>query len=256
MVRTAFGQPHDKMGRVKLLIIRHGQSANNLLHATTGSYAGREADPLLTELGRLQAARLAEAMVVGRQPAPQVLYTSLMSRAVQTAAVIAETLDIEVHGRLDAFECGGPYLGMPEDPTPYCGAPASALRALSDRLVLPAGADETGWYRGDGEDDLERAYRGARVIHDLKQAHLGTDRLVALVCHEWISQHLVRAALGFHADNGVAEPWLSLNNTGTIMIDFEQPVPVTEATHDGGLIERVLEWHNNTSHLLPEQITG
>ena len=49
MVRTAFGQPHDKMGRVKLLIIRHGQSANNLLHATTGSYAGREADPLLTE---------------------------------------------------------------------------------------------------------------------------------------------------------------------------------------------------------------
>ena len=241
---------------MKLLIIRHGQSANNLLHEQRGSYEGRSPDPLLTELGMLQARRLAEAMVSGRQPAPEVLYTSLMSRAVQTAAPIAEALDLPIMGRLDAYECGGPYSGSPLDPRPHPGAAASELLALSDRLVLPEGADEDGWYHGQGEDELARAYRGARLIHNLKRLHLGSEVLVGLVRHEWISQYLLRAALGFHANEGIAEPWLALYNTGTILLDFEQPVPITETHHSGGELERVLEWHNCFVHLPADEISG
>ncbi|GAA2180367.1 histidine phosphatase family protein [Brooklawnia cerclae] len=241
---------------MKLLIIRHGQSSNNLLQETTGSFVGRSPDPVLTDLGQRQAARLAEAMRTGVQPAPAVLYSSLMVRAVQTAAVLAEALDVPVAGHLEAYECGGPYEGSPLHPKPHPGSPASVLHGITSRLNLPEGAGEQGWYRGDGEDDAARARRGARVIDDLKHRHLGQDVLVGLVCHEWISQHLIRAAIGFDAPGGLAEPWFSLNNTGTVLIDFEQPVPVTEVAHNGGSVERVLEWHNNCRHLAPDEISS
>lgn len=203
-----------------------------------------------------QSLRLARAMHAGVQPAPDLLFSSLMARAVQTAVPLGEALGLPIVGHLEAYECGGPYLGTPEQPRPYAGAKASELLALAPNLVLPEGADETGWYRGHGEDDPARAARGARVIADLKQRFLGQDLLIGMVCHEWISQHLIRASLGFHAPDGIAEPWLSLNNTGTVLIDFEQPVPVTEAVHSGGDVERVLAWHNNTRHLEPHQISG
>lgn len=241
---------------MKLLIIRHGESANNLLHATTGSYEGRAADPHLTALGQLQCQKLARAMLAGLQPAPQVLYSSLMRRAVQTADAIAESLEMDILGHLEAYECGGPYVGTPANPQPYSGASASELMEISPRLKLPAGVDEDGWYHGSGESDLERAARGARVIDGLKQQYLGQDVMIGMVCHEWISQYLVRAALGFRAPGGIAEPWLSLSNSATTLIDFEQPVPVTETVHDGGEVERVLEWHNNYVHLEYDQITG
>lgn len=241
---------------MKLLIIRHGESANNLLHATTGSYEGRSPDPRLTELGELQCRKLARAMLAGLQPAPDILYSSLMWRAVQSAAPIAEALDLEILGHLEAYECGGPYTGTPQHPRPFPGASARELMSISARLKLPGAVDETGWYRGQGEDDPERAARGQRVIDGLKAEHMGQDVLVGLICHEWISQHFVRAALGFQTPDGIAEPWLSLNNTGTTLIDCEQPTPVTETTHNGGAVERVLEWHNNSVHLEFDQFTG
>lgn len=234
---------------MKLLIIRHGQSSNNLLHATTGSFDGRSADPELTELGLAQCHALADAMVGGVQPAPDVLYSSLMARAVQTAAVLADALDLPVIGHAELYECGGPYHGSPADPQHYPGATATQLRGMSARLRLPAGAGDEGWYFGNGEDDQARADRGARVIEQLRQAHFGTDVLVGVVCHEWISQYLIRAALDFHAEGGIAEPWLRLHNTATTLIDFEQPVPETEAFHGGSDLERVLVWHNSSVHL-------
>lgn len=234
---------------MKLLIIRHGQSSNNLLHATTGSFDGRSADPELTELGIAQCRALADAMVCGVQPAPQILYSSLMARAVQTAAVLADALDMTILGHAELYECGGPYQGSPADPRPYPGATASQLQAMSARLQLPAEASDAGWYFGDGEDDQARALRGARVIAQLRKAHFGSDVLVGVVCHEWISQYLIRAALDFHAKGGIAEPWLRLHNTATTLIDFEQPVPETEAFHGGSDLERVLVWHNNSVHL-------
>ncbi len=244
------------MGPVRLLIIRHGESSNNLLHSTTGSFEGRSPDPELTELGRRQAEALARAMLDGDQPAPDILYCSLMLRAVQTAAPIADALRISITGHLEAYECGGPYEGSPQHPKPHPGAPAQRLLAESSRLVLPDGVDGTGWYRGHGEDDPARAARGRRVIDGLLDRHQGHDVLVGVVCHEWISQHLIRAALGFDAKDGIAEPWFGLSNTGTTLIDMERPVPMTEALHDGGPMERVLVWHNQTRHLPRELFSG
>lgn len=241
---------------MKLLIIRHGESTNNLLHSTTGGFEGRSPDPLLTPRGQQQAKLLAKAMSEGDQPAPTILYCSLMSRAVQTASAIADALDLRMIGHLEAYEAGGPYEGLPDAPVPHPGAGRSALLGISERLDLPESVDETGWYRGAGEDDPARAIRGERVVRGLVETHQGTDEIVGVVCHEWISQYLIRAAIGFTPAGGIAEPWLGLSNTATTLIDMEQPVPVTETSHAGGNIERVLEWHNNTRHLPLELITG
>lgn len=241
---------------MKLLIIRHGESTNNLLHATTGGFEGREPDPELTTRGARQADILAAAMRDGVQPAPTILYSSLMKRAVQTAAAIAAALDMRILGHLETYEAGGPYEGLPHAPVPHPGATRAELLGITDRLDLPDGVDETGWYRGDGEDDPARAARGVRVVRGLLASYAGTDETVGVVCHEWIAQYLIRAAIGFTAHKGIAEPWMGLANTGTTFIDMEQPVPVTEAAHAGGHVERVLTWHNNTRHLPLDLITG
>lgn len=241
---------------MKLLIIRHGQSENNLLHATTGSYDGRSPDPEMTDLGHQQAQLLADSMTVMAQPAPDVLYSSLMVRAVQTAVPIANTLDIPIYGHMDAYECGGPYVGVPHDPQPHPGASRETLQALSERLILPDEVDESGWYRGSTESMVERGRRGHKVITDLRKQYSGQDITIGIVCHEMIAQYLIRSSLGFETSDGSVEPWLSLNNTGTTYIDFEQPVPVTETEHSGHEIERVLAWHNNCVHLDADHISG
>lgn len=241
---------------MKLLIIRHGQSLNNQLYSMTGSYDRRSPDPELTELGHLQAQRLVEAMQGGIQPWVDVLYSSLMTRALQTAGPIAECCGVDVLGHPEAYECGGPYCGSPVDPVPHPGSPRSQLQSIHHRIVLSDQATEEGWYDGQGEDEPARAERGRRVIADLKDRYLGQDVTVGLVCHEMISQYLLRAAIDFHPVNGLAEPWFSLNNTGTIYIDMEQPTPVTEIEHNGGHTERVVEWHNNCGHLRLDEISG
>lgn len=241
---------------MKLLIIRHGQSSNNLLHANTGSYDGRLPDPEMTDLGHRQSQRLAQAMLHEAQPAPDVLYSSLMVRAVQTAAPIADALDIPVLGHLEAYECGGPYVGVPNDPQPHPGATRSELEQLCPRLELPPEVDDSGWYRGSTESMQQRATRGRKVITDLRRSYGGQDITIGIVCHEMIAQYFIRAALGFETVGGIVEPWLSLNNTGTTYVDFEQPVPVTETEHSGHAIERVLSWHNNCVHLDAEEISG
>lgn len=46
---------------MRFVVIRHGQSSNNLLYEQTGGSDGRHHDAPLTELGHLQATRLAAA---------------------------------------------------------------------------------------------------------------------------------------------------------------------------------------------------
>ncbi len=76
-----------------LYFIRHGQSANNDLFTKTGGRIGRQADPELTELGKIQANLLAEYIHSRREQFGIThLYSSLMTRAIQTSIPIAEGL--------------------------------------------------------------------------------------------------------------------------------------------------------------------
>ncbi|MCL2316440.1 MAG: phosphoglycerate mutase family protein [Actinomycetia bacterium] len=232
---------------MQLLMIRHGESVNNKVFADTGAWDARVPDPALTDRGREQAARLAAAFVDGRLPKPDVLMTSLMRRAVQTAAPLADALELPLIGHLQLHEVNGVFETTRGAGRPHPGSPASDLRAESSRLVLPVGADDTGWYHSPFETEAVAWRRAQAVVDDLTASYGGTDLTAAIVTHGHFSQYVLRAFIGWPADaDGGFETWFELNNTGTILIQHpalwgSRPVDV--------------RWINRTDHLHGDLLT-
>lgn len=236
---------------MRLLLIRHGESKNNRLRSDTGSWAGRSPDPSLTELGELQAEQLAGFAVERPLPRPDVLYTSLMRRAVGTAAPLARAFELPLQGHPLLHEVGGIFEADDEGPTtqgtPRPGSPASVLLALSPHLVLPDEADEEGWYRLPFEAPAHAWERACTVAAELQQRHGDTDDLVALVSHGWFSQYLIHALLGWQpGPEGRLSAWLMIHNTGHTLLDL--------GMHTGW--PPVMTWLNRHDHLAEDELTG
>lgn len=235
---------------MRLLLIRHGESANNRLQADTGSGAGRVPDPDLTERGRRQAARLAAAFASGVLPRPRVLVSSPMKRAVATAAALGDALDLPISVDAGPYEVNGVYLGEYRGHetvgTPHPGSPASALRLLSSRLELPPEVDETGWYRRPFETPDAAWTRARALVADLRRRSDGSDDLIGVVCHEWIIQYLLRALCDWPPEaDGSLPVWLEVNNTGHVLLE-----PGAHADH-----RLVVRWVNRLDHLAADDIT-
>lgn len=236
---------------MRVLLVRHGESQNNRIRANTGSWAGRSPDPDLTALGYLQADKLA-AFLAGREIArPDVLLTSLMRRAVATAAPLARAFDLPVHGHPLLHEVGGIYEGVDEGPsatgTALPGSPASVLMELSPHLVLPAEADETGWHRRPFEPPLGAWERACEVVDGLRAEYGDSDKVVGLVTHAWFSQYLLHALLGWSpGESGRLSAWLVINNTGHTYIELEP----------GAEWPPALVWLNRHDHLDESELTG
>ena len=79
------------MTSLKLILVRHGETRFNL----EGRAIGHNSDGL-NPLGRLQAGRVAEAIV---PLAPAAVYTSSLPRALETATVISRRLEIGLFQR-------------------------------------------------------------------------------------------------------------------------------------------------------------
>jgi 2,3-bisphosphoglycerate-dependent phosphoglycerate mutase len=202
---------------VRFIVIRHGQSTNNLLWEQTGNESGRHPDTPLTETGHIQARRLGEALASGVLPwSIDVLYCSLMKRAVQTAAPIAAALEMPVTGHLDMFEVGGPFDVDEATGTksPYPGAPRSELLEVSERLVLPESVTDDGWYTRRVEEPEEATQRARALIANLRATH-SDDTTVAFVSHGYFSQYLFREMLGIVDMPG----WVEMHNTSLTMYE-------------------------------------
>jgi 2,3-bisphosphoglycerate-dependent phosphoglycerate mutase len=227
---------------VDLLLIRHGQSTNNLLWERTGSSRGRSADAPLTTLGRQQATALAESLArndFGVRPTH--LFTSLMTRAVQTAAPIAQALDLALMGRGDIFEFNGP-IEIDErtgERTASPGAGRESLQRISSRLVLPDSATDRGWWSGPVEDEAGCALRARDVVRDLLTEFDGADATPALVSHATFGQCLTRHLLGIESMTG----WIRIDNTSV-------------SYFTGVLGPSVAAWLNRTTHLRVDQVSG
>jgi len=195
----------------ELILVRHGQSTNNLLWEQTGSDSGRDSDCQLTDLGLQQAETTAKALADGYFGSrPTHLYTSLMTRAVQTAAPIARQLDLDLVAHPEVFEMSGVFSFHPEtgERVAVPGAGRQALTRISDRLVWPQGHDEAGWWSGVPEDaERDAVARAARVLAELDARHSGDD-VVAVVTHGAFSQYLVRDLLRITGMNG----WFQVMN--------------------------------------------
>jgi 2,3-bisphosphoglycerate-dependent phosphoglycerate mutase len=244
---------------MRLLLIRHGQSENNQSHAVTGTWDFRVPDPQLTDVGREQARRLADAFAAGRLPRPDILITSLMRRAVQTAAPTADALGLPLNGDASVHEVNTPAEssspdnvshGGPEVPHP--GASASELLALSSRLLLPGEADESGWFHRPYENTRTAWQRAQRVMARLNDEYAHTDLLLAIFTHGWFSQYLMRAIMGWPpASDGRLPVWIDLNNTGTALFEWQL------GWHDY-ISDRVVKscWINRTDHLTDDLLTS
>lgn len=239
--------------RVKLLLIRHGQSSNNVLTAAGHPFAGRSADPELTEKGIVQTEELALAFREGRLPRLTALVSSPMVRAVQTAAPLAEAFDLPILVNTQAYEVGGVYTGIPQTPSASQGASASRLAALSPRVVLPPDVGEDGWYTKGArvEDQPDAQARGDRLYQELCAQHTDSDEVVGLVCHEWIIQYLIRSALGLTNAQADPDPWFIIVNTATTLIETGRP----PARPFEGTGLSALWWVNRFDHLTHAEIT-
>jgi 2,3-bisphosphoglycerate-dependent phosphoglycerate mutase len=216
-----------------LYFIRHAQSENNALYERTGSSEGRSDDPELTEIGRKQAERLADYLCkshahtyLNRGDDPKQagfgithIYTSLMVRAVSTAAAIGKRLGIPVLGWIDLHERGGVFIEDPETGERYgaSGKNRAYFQTHYPDLVLPDGVSEEGWWNRPFEGEEERQLRAKRFIHELLARHGGSDDQVVVVSHGGFYNNFLTALLRLPAKN---EFWFVMNNTGITRIDF------------------------------------
>lgn len=231
---------------MRFVLIRHGQSTNNALWDESGDDIGREVDSPLTSLGQAQAEALAAyATRPGLPWALTHLYASPMTRAVQTAAPLADAVDLPLRLSQDLFEVGGPYdvrEGTTEQ-VAHPGSGRSAIAALSERLHLPDWLTEEGWWRGEVERDREvYTARADRLIRGLREAHRPDD-VVGLVSHGWFGNVLLSRLLGIEDMNGAFE----LANTS---------ISLLEDTEDGVPWDVTAIRINWSPHLAPDQVSG
>lgn len=227
---------------MRLLLIRHGESANNAAYAATGLRTGRVPEPELTPLGHRQAAALGAYLAAGSlglEPVDVVL-TSPMVRAVQTAAYLSRALCRDAELCLEAYESGGVY--ELDHGTGARTAAASAslaqLRAHCPGLIVPPGTPDP-WWSGPHESASMRLPRARRVIAELTSRYAEAAGPVALVTHQHFAQHVLAAALGLPE---LPALFFTQGNTGMTLLDLGE--------------RRAVVWSNNLAHLRPEERTG
>jgi 2,3-bisphosphoglycerate-dependent phosphoglycerate mutase len=225
---------------MELYFIRHGQSQNN---ANWRNPEYREnPDPALTEVGveqaRYVAQYLSEMQSITKPRDWNVhnrfgfglthLYTSLMERAVNTAAPTARALDIPFAAWQEIHESGGIF-GR-EGELKHMGLPGRSREYFEQNfpeLILPDHLDGTGWWNRPFETEEECHVRAEKFLADLITRHADRDgqpeHRVAIVSHGGFFVHLMfaildtpwrKAALGLKS-------WFILNNCSISRIDFQ-----------------------------------
>lgn len=205
---------------MRLILVRHGDAYAGL----TGTIAGPTGCAGLTDLGRQQAARLREHLERRRRLRPDVLLSSELPRAIETATIIAPALGFErpqqdcnlceVHvGVADGLDWSewerrfGP-LDMPNEP---------------ERIFAPGGDSWTGFH--------ERVHATM-----LRLARQHEHESVVAVCHAGVITATLRTILGI-PDPGTGARLLP-TNTG-----------LTEWHHDPVQRRWTLVGFNDVAHL-------
>lgn len=245
---------------MKLFLIRHAQSANNLLaeEVALGEYMERRSpEPPLTEIGQQQAQLVADHLASAdyaeatqeqtdsAQPGYGFtrLYCSPMLRTLQTTLPISKALGLQPEVWIDIHEHGGIFHGDPEKGpvAQHFGLTRQEMITLFPGYQLPTAITEQGWWPG-GYEEMEGCYqRAQRVAAQLRDwaPTMPTER-IALVAHGTFIDALIKAILG---QDFASQLYYSHYNTAITRLDF---------TPRGFLLLRYL---NRTEHLPPTLIT-
>jgi 2,3-bisphosphoglycerate-dependent phosphoglycerate mutase len=226
---------------MELYFIRHGQSQNNA-NWNNPEYE-ENPDPPLTELGHEQARFLADFLKKNQTITDDEswniqnrygfglthIYTSLMERAVYTAAPTAQALDIPLMSWKEIHEEGGIF--SRGDKTNVVGLPGRTRSFFAQNvpsLVLPEEMDESGWWNRPFEAEEERQPRADQVLAELLARHKDQEgqpiQRVALVSHGGFFMRLMCAILKLpwrQAAFGMRS-WFMLNNCSISRFEFHK----------------------------------
>ncbi|MFK7737054.1 MAG: histidine phosphatase family protein [Pirellulaceae bacterium] len=192
-----------KMNR--LLLIRHGQSANNALPEHE-----RVCDPGLTEVGVQQAAETAKHL---SREAITHLYCSPFLRALETVKPLATTMQMLVSVNPTIFERGGCYSGwMQENMRGEPGMGRGHLERAYPGWKIDNAISMDGWWGRDRETDEECAVRARFVADWITRDVMAVEGTHAMVIHADFKSLLVPALLAISGrELKEVEP---LRNTG------------------------------------------
>jgi probable phosphoglycerate mutase len=171
----------------RLVLIRHGQAQA----ATEGIVAGHAACSGLSELGRRQAQALHDRLAASGELRADVLYTSVLPRAIETAEIVAPALGpAQLERDCDFCELHvGEADGMSWDE--YWKIYGFSMRAEPERPISPGGESLVS-FQGRVETRLEK----------LLADHAG--RTVVVVCHGGVISAASHRFMGSSLDRGVA----------------------------------------------------
>jgi 2,3-bisphosphoglycerate-dependent phosphoglycerate mutase len=227
---------------MELYYIRHGQSINNL--NTSNPEYQQHSDPFLTDIGLEQAEYLAKYLKEKQHITHDKvwneqnqygfgfthIYTSLMERAVATAAPIARALEnVPFSAWTEIHEEGGIYAReKDENQKGLSGKPRSFFEKNFPKLKLPDDFDESGWWNRPFESDEERQLRADKVLADLITRHGDREgqpeQRIALVSHGGFFVRLVSSMLKLSWRQGAhgMRSWFLLNNCSISRFDFHK----------------------------------
>ncbi len=247
---------------MELYFIRHGQSLNNANWHKPDFI--ESPDTPLTELGFEQAQCVAnflkEAQTIVDPNAWNIqnrwgfglthIYTSLMERAVCTAAPTARALGIPFTAWEEIHESGGIFGRDGEDKDKGLpGKSRSYFEQDFPELILPDHINGTGWWNNRPfETEEECQLRAQKFLADLLARHGDRDgqpeHRVAIFSHGGFFGHLICAMLKISWQETVNGNhfWFATNNCAISRFDF----------HNGAVS---ISYLNRTDHLPDHLIT-
>ena len=248
---------------MELYFIRHGQSINNVNLRNPDTI--EHSDPFLTEMGLEQAEVLArylkEKQHITNDKAWNIqnqygfgfthIYTSLMERAVATAAPTARALEtVPFTAWTEIHEEGGIYARESDaNQKGLSGKPRSFFEKNFPELTLPDAYDESGWWNRPFESDEERQLRADKVLADLIARHGDKESQpegrIVLVSHGGFFMRFISAMLKLPWRQAAYDmkSWFLLNNCSISRFDIRKD-------------EIMISYINRTDHLPAHLISG
>jgi 2,3-bisphosphoglycerate-dependent phosphoglycerate mutase len=217
--------------------MRHGQSHVNLTDLTS-----THRDEPLTDVGRAQAT--VAAAYIAEHIAPDVIYTSTVARAAETAAIVARASGLEAVPDDRLREIGTSYPDgtavREADLAPYFPDMWGTLRPYEP---VSEGGESWMHFRSRVGSFIEQLVPARNRFGDLELAEELGDRKALVVCHAGV----IEAVFEYVFEKG---PWsvvaVHTNHTGVTHLQYRP-------------MRHFPDWwlhaHNATAHLTPELIT-